>query len=215
MNDLSNNQSQQLKNEINKSFFKKSIECNLLVIDNFYNNPLETRNYILSQEFNVTGNYPGRRTQSYANEELKKTIEVYISNFTGKIIDWPTGKNSYNGAFQFTTSHDRSWIHNDSCNNWAGVLFLTPNAPLSSGTGIFTLCNSARTIEEAKKKGIDKLADEFSQDYTKWELVDRIGNVFNRLLLFRANQFHVSLDYFGTNKYNGRLFQVFFFTTER
>ena len=53
-----------------------------------------------------------------------------------------------------------------------------------------------------------------SQDYTKWEMVDKIGNVFNRLILYRSNNFHVSLDYFGTNKENGRLFQVFFFNTE-
>jgi hypothetical protein len=53
------------------------------------------------------------------------------------------------------------------------------------------------------------------QDYTKWELVDRIGNVFNRLIMYRADNYHVSLDYFGKNMYDGRLFQVFFFNTER
>ena len=77
----------------------KPIKCNLLIIDSFYNNPMETRKYILTQEFNVTGNYPGARTISYANELLKNTIESYIINFAGKITDWPTEKSSYNGAF--------------------------------------------------------------------------------------------------------------------
>mgnify|MGYP001173591384 CR=1 FL=1 len=46
-------------------------------------------------------------------------------------------QNSYNGSFQYTTSRDRSWIHTDSWNNWAAVLYLTPNAPESSGTGLY------------------------------------------------------------------------------
>jgi hypothetical protein len=54
-----------------------------------------------------------------------------------------------------------------------------------------------------------------SQDLTKWELADTVGNVFNRLVLFNSKRFHMSMDYFGDTKDNGRLFQVFFFTTER
>ena len=53
--------------------------CGLIVIDNFYNNALDTRNYILTQEFLVRGNYPGQRTISYANEHLKETLKVYYN----------------------------------------------------------------------------------------------------------------------------------------
>ena len=53
-----------------------------------------------------------------------------------------------------------------------------------------------------------------SGDMTKWELVDRIGNVYNRLVLYRADLFHSSLDYFGNSKEDGRLFQTFFFSSE-
>ena len=49
----------------------------------------------------------------------------------------------------------------------------------------------------------------------KWELVDRFGNIYNRMVLYRGDIFHVSMDYFGQDKYDGRLFQVFFFNTER
>ena len=48
----------------------------------------------------------------------------------------------------------------------------------------------------------------------KWELTDRLSNKFNRLILYMGDYFHVSLDYFGTNLYDGRLFQTFFFDTE-
>ena len=37
----------------------------------------------------------------------------------------------------------------------------------------------------------------------------------NRLVIFNANSFHMSMDYFGHDKETGRLFQVFFFSTEK
>jgi len=207
-----------LLNDINK----RPPSCGLIVIDNFYNNALETRNYILTQEFLVRGNYPGQRTISYANEHLKETIQKYVEPFGGKIIDFPIPKEDgsdafkiYNGSFQYTTSRDRSWIHIDGYNNWAGVLYLTPEAPLSSGTSFYkfydgTTCKIDMELLENKEE-IDKC----SQDLTKWQKMDQVGNVFNRLILFNSNRFHMSMDYFGDSKENGRLFQVFFFSTER
>ena len=56
--------------------------------------------------------------------------------------------------------------------------------------------------------------DMYSQDLTKWTKVDTVGNVFNRLILFNSKLFHMSMDYFGVNKDDCRLFQVFFFSTE-
>ena len=60
------------KPSLSKPTFGKPCKpsCGLIVIDNFYNNPLETRNYILKQEFSVKGNFPGQRTISYATEIL-------------------------------------------------------------------------------------------------------------------------------------------------
>lgn len=211
------------KREINSKIEKareyyskpRPIYCNLLIIDNFYNNPMETRNYILTQDFSVKGNYPGQRTLSFANQHLKDMIQGYIQHFAGKITEWPEGGENYNGAFQYTTSRDRTWIHTDGYNNWAGVLYMTPNAPVTSGTGIFRFRDGTRLEEETKIRGNDKFVNDYSQDYTKWELVDQVGNIFNRLVLFNSKQFHASLDYFGTCKEDGRLFQVFFFSTER
>ena len=204
--------------KLNEFYNKQHIYCNLLVIDNFYNNAKKVRKYILTQEFKVRGNYPGQRTTSRANNHLKEIIQRYIEPFAGKITDFPLpeeGKDTYNGAFQYTTSRDRTWIHNDGWNNWAGVLYLTPNAPVDSGTGIFRYKDGTRTVSEARVKDNVKLLDSHSQDYTKWELVDKVGNIFNRLILFNSTQYHASLEYFGTNKENGRLFQVFFFSTEK
>ena len=41
----------------------------IIVVDDFYDNPHEKRSFALEQEYNVTGNYPGRRTISLLNDE--------------------------------------------------------------------------------------------------------------------------------------------------
>jgi len=180
-----------------------SQQCNLIIIDNFYKNPNEVREFALEQEFPVKGNYPGTRTQSFATEELKAIIQKYLEPFNGKITEFPMEPTAYNGSFQYTTSRARSWVHTDSFNNWGGVLFLTPDAPVTAGTAFY------------KPKATNTDTDLYSQDLTKWELVDLVGNVFNRLILFNSKRFHMSMDYFGTELKDSRLFQVFFFSTEK
>ena len=210
-----------------QSLLKKGPSCGLIVIDNFYNNPLETRNYILTQEFSVKGNFPGQRTISYATDLIKDIIQKYIEPFGNKITEFPILKDKtdfktndleediYNGSFQYTTSRDMSWIHTDKWNNWAGVLFMTPDAPLSSGTAFYRFNDGATCEAEGLVLNNKDEVDRWSQDFTKWELVDTVGNVFNRLVLFNAHRYHMSMDYFGDTKENSRLFQTFFFSTEK
>ena len=184
-------------------------ECSVIVIDNFYENPLEVREFALSQEFHRDQNhYPGNRSKSFANEQIRLKFDKYVSPFTGQITSFNTSRDyrNVNGAFQYTTSKDRSWIHRDSDTEWAAVIYLTPDAPLSSGTG-FYIPKSQDTIR--------KPYDITAYDITKWDLVDRIGNVFNRLILFNSKRYHSSMDYFGNSPQDGRLFQVFFFSCEQ
>ena len=49
---------------------------------------------------------------------------------------------------------------------------------------------------------------------SKWDLVDLVANRYNRLVLFRGSRNHRSMDYFGTTKQDGRLFQTWFFNTD-
>jgi hypothetical protein len=92
---------------------------------------------------------------------------------------------------------------------------MTPDAPLSSGTGFYKYKDGTTYESDMKIMNNKPEIDNSSQDLTKWEQVDKVGNIFNRLILFNAKRFHMSLDYFGNMKENGRLFQVFFFSTER
>ena len=194
------------------------MRVNTLIVDDFYQNVDEVREFVLNQEFDVRGNYPGQRTKSFANDHLKEHLNRLIRPFAGEITYW--SDDEYNGAYQYTTQYERSWIHADSTTTWAALVYLTPDAPISGGTGLFrhkrTGLESAPILPTGERD--DKLLDSIyvdSQDLTKWEMTDRLANKYNRLVMYRGDLFHMSLDYFGTNKENGRLFQTFFFSTER
>lgn len=182
---------------------------NIIIIDNFYTNVDSTREFILTQPFNVTGNFPGKRTVSYSNNKIKEIFENAIGK---EITYWP---NEYNGSFQYTTGDMDSWVHRDET-SWAGVLYLTPDAPASSGTGFFrhkrTGIETKDEYYNAEKKIQDEL-DEDGNNLDKWEMIDYVGNKYNRLILFQGTRNHRSMKYFGDNKENGRLFQLWFFDT--
>lgn len=187
-----------------------------IIVDDFYKNPDEVRAFALSQEFEVHGNYPGQRTKSFLAENVKSSIQDIVRPYAGEVTWWG---DDYTGSFQFTTARDRSWIHSDDSTDWAAVLYLTPDAPISAGTGLFKHKDTGifrwKNSEHNEEVNANSPVTLHSQDVTKWEMVDRIGNVYNRMVLYRGDLFHVSLDYFGSNKEDGRLFQVFFFNTEK
>jgi hypothetical protein len=179
---------------------------------------MEVREFALKQDFAVRGNYPGMRTKSFLNDSIKKRMRDILYPFAGEITWWG---GEYTGSFQYTTAADRSWIHADSTTDWAAVCYLTPDAPVSAGTGIFRHKKTGwmhydyKEAEQNPEYDKNAPSGDDMQDYTKWEMVDRVGNIFNRLIMYRADNYHVSLDYFGKDINDGRLFQVFFFNTER
>lgn len=186
------------------------MKTNLIVVDDFYTNPDDVRNFALSQDFNISGNYPGLRTKSFLSDSCKEAINNLLLYNAGGVTDWMVENDGegYTGSFQICTSQDRTWIHTDHYNTWAGVCYLTPNAPVSGGTATY-IHKQSRERTFVENSNYDK--DPY--DYTQWDIVDRIGNLYNRLVLFRGDIYHASVDYFGNNKENGRLFQLFFFNT--
>lgn len=193
------------------------MKVNAICVDDFYNDVDEVRKMALNMEFGVQGNYPGNRTVPVYNESVKQIIGNIVRPYSGEITRWET---DYTGAFQYTTQRDRSWVHADQTTIWAGVLYLTPDAPLSGGTGLFRHKETGLEVAPKLENGLynDEIMKEIykdSQDMTKWEMTKFIGNKYNRLILYRGDIFHTSLDYFGRDLYDGRLFQTFFFDTER
>jgi hypothetical protein len=194
---------------MNKGFFMLP---NLMIFDNFYSNAKAVRDYALSLPFTVSGNYPGFRTdimRGQYNTDAKLMFEDILRK---KITWWPE---EHNTAFQYTTSEDETWVHYDNT-TWAGVLYLTPDAPLDSGTAIYRNKESKIFMYDPKNPATDyNTSSEKLNNLDLWEPIVQVSNIFNRLLLYRGEYYHRSmLPGFGDSKYNGRLFQTFFFNTE-
>ncbi len=189
------------------------MQTSLMIVDNFYNNPMGVRNLALSKDFAVQGNYPGFRTEPEDTTEVKMYTENLIKDTAGKITDWDSS--GYNGAFQYTTAQMRSWIHCDYTTKWAMVIYLTPDAPLSAGTGLFRHNPTGMYSKPDNDSDMATRIEADGQDITKWTLHTVAGNVFNRAVIYRGDFYHMSMDYFGNCLENGRLFQTFFFNTEQ
>jgi len=183
-----------------------------IIIESFYQNPDAIRSYALSREFKVGGNYPGTRTDcepDHQREYLKKYFEENI--LKRPITYWPDG---YNTAFQYTTRDSTTWVHHDET-AWAGVLYLTPNAPIESGTAIYRHKKTGIFEWDKNRPETDLNNADFLQDMDQWEQLAFVGNIYNRLVVYRGNLYHRSvLPGFGTDKHTGRLFQTFFFDTK-
>lgn len=194
------------------------MNVNVIIVDDFYSgtSAYDVREFALSQEFSVFGNFPGGRTKPFGHY-LKDYIQDIIHHAGGNIINFE--EYECNTSFQYTTKYDSSWIHADQTTSWAGVCYLTPEAPIDAGTALYrhkeTGLYSAPLNEDGSYN--NTLMEEIykdSRDYDKWDLVDKIGNKFNRLVLYRGDLFHCSMEYFGEDMWSGRLFQTFFFDTE-
>ena len=182
------------------------MKTSCIIVDNFYNNVDAVRSLALSSDFNVEGNYPGKRTIPFINDSTKATIERIMVTHGGRVVDW-SESSGYTGAFQYCTEEDSTWIHVDGFNGWAAVCYLTPNAPTNSGTALYKH-KPTNLYSSSTNDGFDPYREE------EWEMTDYISNRYNRLVIYPGSYFHKAAGYFGSDKYNGRLFQTFFFNTE-
>jgi len=192
------------------------VEITSIIVDNFLENPDRVRDSALSSAIDTVGNFPGFRSDpaddGYSNY-VKNKIETILN---AKIIEWDKCLNYYTNTieeqattrFQICLEGTKSWIHTDVV-EWTGILYLTPGAPTESGTAIY----------RHKPTGVykqEKDAEMLEDDDSSWEVISVIGNVYNRLALFKGNLYHKSLlSGFGHDKYSARLTQVFFFNTSR
>jgi len=184
---------------INKITTKK-----LFVVDNFYYNPDEIRNFALGVDYISDLRYfKGlRSTTSFRPPGLKEVFESIIGE---KINVWDYGNN---GCFQICTAEDPQVYHNDE-QRWAAMIYLTPNAPFQSGTRLHSSkLTGARHLADPNFCG--SFAGGF-YDGTKFDTVDDVGNVYNRLAIMDAKCIHSAGPYFGYDKPTGRLTHLFFF----
>lgn len=188
--------------------FNNNSKNRIWVVDDFYLNPVEVRNFALKQEFIEGGfgrGFIGRRTAlQFLFPGLKERFQEIMGR---EIIRWE--EHPMNGRFQVAWAGEPLVYHCDD-QRWAGMLFLTPDAPVECGTS--TYIHKATKIRHASDPNIlSAFRQESTLDRTPYQPVDVIGNIFNRLVIFDARCIHSASEYFGFNKENSRLWQMFFF----
>jgi hypothetical protein len=175
-----------------------------IVIDNIYSEPDKVREFALKQNFISHEQWhKGKRTdECFLFDGLKEAFENYIGT---TIPHW--AKHGTNGCFQYCIGGDQLVYHYDG-QQYAGILFLTPDAPPMSGTSFYR----SKYTKNMKVFNDDNIVFQNGfLDPTGFDVVDVVGNVYNRLVIFDAKLIHAASCYFGTNKENSRLFQLFFF----
>jgi hypothetical protein len=178
----------------------------IIVIDDFYINVDEVRQFALSVEYQPNLKfYKGLRSvKNYQQDGIKEVFETLIGE---KIKSFPN-EGSTNGCFQITTAEDPQVYHCD-LQKWAAMIYLTPNAPLQSGTR--THKSKINNAVHGSDVNISQSFIGGHYDSTKFDIVDDISNVYNRLVIMDAQQIHSAGNYFGNSKESGRLIQLFFF----
>ncbi len=195
------------------------------IVENFYENPDTIRKFALAQRFtyckdatNIDYVYPGCRTQdlSLLNKDLydkicTKLVSVF-HNAEHDVMRW-----LITTSFQSVTKeYNQGVIHTDLNTVFAGVLYLTPDAPLDSGTSLF---KKNKTYNEAKYQQalVDNderfKAGEIAMDTSYHSMFDeivRVNNVYNTLIIYEGRHFHAANKFFGKTLEDSRLAQVFF-----
>jgi hypothetical protein len=187
----------------------------LIVVDDFYADPDFVRDFAMRNlEYNPSDYHKGKRSKTrFVLDGTKEKLEKIIGR---EITNW--NYESYaNGVFQYCVANDPLVFHVDS-QMYAGMVFLTKDAPFETGTSFYSSKNTGR-------KRFDNFEDQEAYettfrgknaamnfyDSTQFEKIDEVGNVYNRLVLFDAKQIHAPSKYFGDAIENARFFHMFFF----
>jgi len=196
-------------------------------VDNFYANPDLVRQFALTQNYTKAdnGQWPGKRTellhilnQEMFNQFANKLFSIFY-DFTTTTINW-----EISSSFQLVESlseieddvKNTGWIHTDNSSGvLAGVIYLSPNARLTTGTSVYNQIDSS-TIDntDVKEKfylhGIDD--GTYNQRLLKHNSgfveTTRYNNIYNRLVLWDGAHWHGANSYYSPN--GPRLTQVFF-----
>jgi len=176
------------------------------VVDDFYEDPIAIRNYALEQWFFDDEGYVGMRTRTqHFFPGVKEKFEEIMGM---KITEWESY--GMNGRFQSTVAGLPLAVHCDD-QQWAGMIYLTPDAPFESGTTAWAHKKS-RIRHGSDAEDITQVFNQKTfVDLTPYEPVDVIGNVFNRLVIFDGRLVHSASQYFGWDIGSGRLWHMFFF----
>ena len=206
--------------DTNKFKVNKNQSKRFFCVDNFYEDPHAVRELALGATyFEGEGAVGSRTRKQFLFEGVKERFEEImgkkILETTPDGMGWRDG--GINGRFQTCSAGTPLVYHCDS-QMWAGMVYLTPDAPPQCGTTFFRHKNTKirhnSEINWEAGQGLEVFNQNTFLDGTPYEPIDKIGNVFNRLVIFDGGLIHSASEYFGWDLHSSRLFHMFFFNTE-
>ena len=202
--------------ETNQFKVNKNSNKRAWIIDNFYEDPDAVRQYALGQMYwdKGHGGVGYRTRKQFVIEGVKEKIE---QTMRGKITNW-VDEYAICGVFQsgFYGDGGPPLVYHADEQQWAAMIYLTPNAPFETGTKIVANKKS-KFYHYEQCEGDGSKIFPYPQtfcDGTLFEDVDVFGNVYNRMVIFDGQCVHTSCGYFGHSINTGRLWQMFFFDVE-
>lgn len=195
------------------------------IVDDFYPNPDKLRQKAMEMSYTEPEDLVGWRTQAYQPRGIKELIE---KKFRLRVKYWEedvTAIEDSNGVFFSAFSKgdhaETAGVHFDTPGTWIMLLiYLSPNAPYEAGTSLWqhkkTRLTAMPTRKDSERLGIDleellQIPERDGHDRRRWKEIDRVGNVYNRAVIFPCGLFHSASKHFGSNRSNGRLYQSFHF----
>jgi hypothetical protein len=212
----------------------------IVVVDDFYEDLDAVRAYALAADWyspyqapGVPANWSATRFTEAADCPFKSSTRLVhvLEGLTGDRIDMDAWKSSFpvaadgradirpgerppgtlwNCCFHFKPARNKQpvgeGVHNHvtdvwngvGADGWAGLIYLDPVAPLDGGLRLWRNVDPAHDLD-------------WMTPAENWKLVDRLGNVANRLILHRGDLPHSGSAGWGTTPADGRLYQTFFF----
>ena len=212
----------------------------VLCQDNFFDNPDEIRKYALSLDYKTSedGRWPGERTQLFHTLNPKLNSEILLKVFAnyfdfnaGCALNWKESQVCFQKIKPYTEIkndvENKGWIHTDGDNGFAGLIYLSPNTSLESGTSIFKLKKEYEDLDEKlfdgseywmqyneelnklysnKDYNKEKLTKEYNGLREKFDEVITMKNVYNRMISYDGGNWHSAGDFVDEE----RLTLVFF-----
>ena len=176
-------------------------------IEDFYDNVDEVREFALAQEYTAPpkGEYPGTRTKllheldaEFTDQFCRKIFSLFY-NFNNEIINW-----NISTCFHKITPYNNpranvGWTHMDDHTVLAGLIYLTPDANLDSGTSVCAVKRGEKPNPDYRIKcnfytnkstDVDGYVQHLEEHNNKFNETIEFKNVYNTLIAYPGNLYH-------------------------
>jgi len=201
----------------------------VICIDNFFQDPIKVKEFAYSLKYGKgeEGRWPGTRTNPLHEVDFrffkwstKKMISaIYPMNFSEST--W-VAEQSFQ-RIPGSLYKNKGWVHRDNGVEFTAIVYLSNHR--NCGTSIYRpKILGADTINENEKrnfyKNIENLNDKqkkeekdlLKQNNDQFEKILEIDSVFNRLVMFDANNYHAAENFSNEGLNEDRLTLITFFS---